>query len=52
MTGKRTLLSLKQLQPSLVSDGKTLLTLLLPPQKKTVEISRLYVLQLSSSLPS
>lgn len=43
MTGKRTLLSLKQLQPSLVSDGKTLLTLLLPPQRRTVEISLLYV---------
>lgn len=45
MTGKRTLLSLRQLQPSLVSGGKILLTLLHPPQKKTVEISLLYVHQ-------
>lgn len=46
MTGKRTLLSLKQLQPFLVSGGKISLTQLHPPQKKTVEISLLYVQEL------
>ncbi len=46
MTGKRTLLSLKQLQPFLVSGGKISLTQLHPPRKKTAEISLLYVRQL------